>query len=152
MPQTHKQTKENAVANHLELPAQLTNLPDFIDFVQNRAAQLAFPPQRVKEIELVLEEALVNIIKYAYAPGAHGNLTIKLVETENSRLRIEIKDRGVSFNPLVQSKPDVDMKLMERPIGGLGILLIKELTDELNWRRKESKNCLTLIFAKRYHA
>lgn len=152
MPQVHKQTKKNAVANHLELPAQLTNLPNFIDFVQNRAAQLAFSPKRVKEIGLVLEEALVNIIKYAYPPNSPGNLTIKLVETKNSRLRIEIKDRGISFNPLAQSAPNIEMELMDRPIGGLGILLIKELTDELSWCRKKSENRLTLIFAKGRHA
>jgi anti-sigma regulatory factor (Ser/Thr protein kinase) len=42
------------------------------------------------------------------------------------------------------------MELMQRPIGGLGILLIKELTDELSWCREEGKNSLTLIFAKRH--
>jgi len=145
----HKRTDKTA-AELLELPAKITNLPHFIEFVQDRAARLEFSPKRVQEIELVLEEALVNIIKYAYPASSPGNLTIKLIETENSCLCIEIRDRGVLFNPLAQNDPDVEMELMERPIGGLGILLIKELTDELSWNREEHENCLTLIFAKRH--
>jgi len=146
----HKRTNEAAAANHLELPTGLTNLPHFIDFVRNQACRLDFPPKRIQEIELVLEEALVNIIKYAYPPDSTGNLTIMATNTGDNRLRIEISDHGIPFNPLTQSDTDVEMELMERPIGGLGILLIKELTDELHWDRKEDKNSLTLIFARRH--
>lgn len=63
---------------------------------------------------------------------------------------ITIRDHGIPFNPLTLTSPDLETELMERPIGGLGILLIKELTDELSWERKEGKNSLTLIFAKRH--
>ncbi len=150
IPQPHKQTEENATANHLELPARLENLPRFIEFVQDRAVQLGFSPKRVQEIELVLEEALVNVIKYAYPTNSAGNLTILAANTGESRLHVEIMDRGVPFNPLIQNDPDVEIELMERPIGGLGILFIKELTDELSWSRENDKNNLTLIFAKRH--
>ena len=150
IPQPHKQLAETEAANHLELPARLTNLPHFIDFVRNQACRLDFPPKQIQEIELVLEEALVNIIKYAYPTDSPGNLTIMVTDTGESRLHIETSDHGIPFNPLTQSDPDVEIELMERPIGGLGILLIKELTDELSWDRKEGKNSLTLIFAKRH--
>ncbi len=150
MPQPHKQTDATAVADRLELTADLTNLPHFIDFVGNQARRLEFPPKRIQEIELVLEEALVNTIKYAYPDDAPGKLTLELVQVAKNCLRIEIQDHGVPFNPLIQSAPDVDLTLEERPIGGLGILLIKELTDELDWYRKDYMNHLTLTFTRRY--
>ena len=138
------------MADRLELTADLTNLPYFIDFVCNQACRLEFPPKRIQEIELVLEEALVNTIKYAYPDSAQGNLTLELLQVAKNCLRIEIQDHGVPFNPLVQSAPDVDLALEERPIGGLGILLIKELTDKLDWYRKDDRNHLTLTFTRRH--
>ncbi len=150
MPRPHKQTKANAVADRLELSADLSNLQHFIDFVCSKARRLGFPPQRIQEIELVLEEALVNTIEYAYPDGAAGNLTLKLEQTAADCLCLEIQDHGVPFNPLAQSDPDIDLTLEERPVGGLGILLIKELADELNWYRKDNRNHFTLTFSRRH--
>ena len=64
------------------------------------------------------------------------------------KLGLEIRDRGISFNPLERADPDLEAGLMERPIGGLGIVLMKELTDGIAWHRENDENCLTIIFAQ----
>lgn len=147
--QPHNLLKESMV-NRLELAADLKNLTDFIKFVCDQAHRLKFSPQRIQEIELVLEEALVNIIEYAYPVNLPGRLILQFTDIAENRLSIEIRDCGVQFNPLAQSDPDVDIKLMERPVGGLGILLMKELADELTWHREKGENCFTLVFTKRH--
>ena len=136
--------------NHLKLPAELKNLPHFMTFVCEQARELGFSPKRTQEIELVLEEALVNVIEYAYPANQPGCLILNLKSEADGELHLEIRDRGVSFNPLERADPDLEAGLMERPIGGLGIFLIKELTDGISWHRESDENCLTIIFSQRH--
>lgn len=136
-------------ADHLELTADLKNLPCCMAFVSDRARQLGFSSKRIAEIELVIEEALINIIDYAY-PDQNGCLKLELkTEPENS-FRLRITDQGAAFNPLERKAPDLEAGLMERPIGGLGIFLIKELADDIFWQRQGNENHLTIIFTKRH--
>ncbi|MEA1921329.1 MAG: ATP-binding protein [Pseudomonadota bacterium] len=136
--------------NLLELPAKLENLPRFMTFVCEQARQFDFTDKRTLEIELVLEEALVNVIEYAYPAEQPGNLILHLEGKHDGKLHLEIKDRGVSFNPLERAAPDLEAELMERPIGGLGIFLMKELTDGITWHREDNENCLSIIFEPRH--
>ncbi|MCD6292080.1 MAG: ATP-binding protein, partial [Deltaproteobacteria bacterium] len=127
---------EPIVPNLLELPAKLDNLPRFITFVCTRAQQFGFAAKRISEIELVLEEALVNVIEYAYPTGQPGCIKLNLEHQNDGKLHLEIRDRGVSFNPLEQAEPNLETELMERTIGRLGIVLMKQLTDGIAWHRK----------------
>ena len=138
------------MTKQLELLAELKNLPHFMAFVCEEAREQGFSPQRRQEIELVLEEALVNIIEYAYPSKQLGSLTLHLKGAVKDQLRLEIRDRGVLFNPLERIDPDREADLMERPIGGLGIILMKELTDDMTWQRKNGENCLSIIFEPRH--
>lgn len=137
------------VADQLKLPAELTNLPKFIGFAAKQARQRGFTPKRTQDVELVVEEALVNVMEYAYSDQT-GMITLRARPEPLERLVFEIKDQGEIFNPLDRDPPDVQSELMERPVGGLGILLIKKLADELFWQRQENENCLTIIFTKRH--
>jgi len=138
---------ENSItAEQRELTAELKNLPHFIISAANMARKLHFTAKQIQEIELVLEEALVNIIKYAYPPDRPGSLTLKLKGEHDGRLTLQIRDRGIPFNPLLRTDPDLEAGLMERPVGGLGIVLMKTLTDEISWHREHEENCLTIIF------
>jgi len=140
----------STAAESLELTAELKNLPHFIIFAAGRARRLGFPEKQLQEIELVLEEALVNIIEYAYPADRPGTLTMEVKRENGGHLKLRLKDRGVRFNPLLRTDPDLDAGLMERPIGGLGIVLMKKLTDEISWHRENEENCLTITFAPRH--
>jgi len=141
---------ESGRGNRLILPAEINNLPHFISFVCKKAEELKFSAKRRLEIELVLEEALVNIMEYAYPADKPKELILSILNKDNNELHIEIRDRGVSFDPFDKSEPDLEADLMDRPIGGLGIVLIKELTDALSWHRDNLENCLSITFAKRH--
>ncbi len=146
MPKSRKQD----TVNHLRLKAELENLPSFLTFVSPRAQQLGFAEKQLLEIELVLEEILVNIIKYAYSAERTqaGWIDLNLKCKPDDRLHLEIRDRGTPFNPLEQADPDLEAGLMERPIGGLGIYFIKKLADNLSWHRENNENCLNITFAQ----
>ena len=90
---------------------------------------------------LALEEAVSNVMLYAY-PDKSGQV---LVECDKSdKLVFTITDSGVPFDPTQQKEPDVTQNLDERPIGGLGIFLVRQIMDDIRYERKDNKNILTL--------
>ncbi len=131
----------------IELPAAMENLPRFLSFSAEAATRQGFPPARRNQIGLALEEALVNIISYAYA-GDRGRISLEARPRDDGSLAFLIRDRGRPFNPLAKADPDLDSELAERPVGGLGIYLIRQFSDETDWQRCENENRLTLVFTK----
>lgn len=94
------------------------------------------------EIKLALDEAVTNVIQYAY-PGTTGDIHID-VACENKQLKITITDKGIAFNPLENKEPDVTLPLEERPIGGLGIFLVKQLMTDVSYQRSDGYNILKM--------
>ena len=127
------------------LPATMENFEKMIKFIRNGAAAAGFDSEMVNKINLACEEALVNVIKYAY-PDKVGDveITYKIINGEKG-LQIEIIDRGISFNPLSIVEPDITAPVEERPIGGLGIYMVLNIMDKVNYRRDKDRNILTLI-------
>jgi anti-sigma regulatory factor (Ser/Thr protein kinase) len=83
-------------------------------------------------------------MEYAYPANTEGTVEIK-VEADASQLRFILIDSGAEFDPTEASKADTTLSLDERPIGGLGIFLVRNMLDSINYERKEGKNILTLI-------
>jgi anti-sigma regulatory factor (Ser/Thr protein kinase) len=97
------------------------------------------------DIHLVVEEAVINVISYAFQDDKEHEIEI-LVITNSNLLSIEIIDDGMEFNPINVCDPaDLNAPLEDRRVGGLGIYLIKKLMTEVNYKRFENKNILTLI-------
>ena len=94
-------------------------------------------------VNLALEEALANVIMYAYPEGEKGAAELTL-EVVNGQICATISDTGVPFNPLEQKEADLDVSLEERQIGGLGIHLIKEIMDEVEYAHEEGRNVLRM--------
>lgn len=120
-------------------PGQLALLYEFLE-------QLAYScgistPQQM-EIKLALDEAVTNVIQYAY-PGTTGDIRID-IECDNRKLKITITDKGIPFNPLENKEPDITLPLEERPIGGLGIFLVKQLMADVSYQRSDGYNILTM--------
>lgn len=94
-------------------------------------------------VNLALEEALANVIMYAYPEGTRGEVTLTAKVADNA-ICMEIKDEGTPFNPLQQQEANLDVSLEERQIGGLGIHLIKEIMDEVEYVYEDGRNELRM--------
>ena len=126
------------------LPAQPTSLTQWIAFVADCAIAEGVPPKRVAEIELAVEEALVNICQYAYRHRA-GEVEVRCTRGAAQRFLIELIDAGEPFNLLAMPPPELTANLDQRPVGGLGVLLIRSLVDHIAYRREGSRNVLQLV-------
>lgn len=94
-------------------------------------------------INLVLEEVVSNVIFYAYDDTLKHEINIDL-SLQNNLLTIVITDDGKPFDPTSNQLPDINLKVEERPVGGLGIFLISKIMTEVYYERKENLNILTL--------
>ena len=121
--------------------ASIENLDDVIDFVNTELERKSCPPNLLNQIDLAVEEIFVNIANYAYAPTS-GCVTISIAVEEDAVVRFE--DTGRFFNPLEHPEPDLDKPLMEREIGGLGIVFVKKTMDNVDYMRIDDKNVLTI--------
>lgn len=95
------------------------------------------------QLMLAVEEAVVNVMNYAYPKGTKGDIHI-LAEANDQRLKFVISDRGMPFDPTTRKEVDTTLSAEERPIGGLGIHLITQLMDSINYERRNNMNVLTL--------
>lgn len=130
-------------AEELRIAAKVENLPEVIEFA-TRSLTDACPMRERTHIELVTEEIYVNIASYAY-PEGDGFVTIRRSGGEGpDGLTLTFIDDGVRYDPLARPDPDFTLPVDERPIGGLGVFLVKELVDEAHYEYKEGKNILTV--------
>ncbi len=127
----------------LFVPAHLENLEKMFAFVREGARRQGFDKEQINKIQLACEEALVNVINYAY-PGKNGDLEI-IYNNKETGLEIEIIDSGIAFDPLTLPEPNIQAPMEERRIGGLGIFMIRKIMDEVKYKRDRGHNILTLI-------
>lgn len=115
--------------------------------VETLAEQENWPPGFTFRVNLVLEEFGINIMNHGHAGGLHAfDITLT---SEPDSLLIEFTDDGKPFNPLEDAPlPDTEAALEDRPIGGLGIHLVRKMTDRMHYRREDSKNHSTMIMRK----
>jgi len=92
--------------------------------------------------DLVIEELVTNTIKYGYDDAAAHRICVK-VTFADGRLSIEVRDNGHPFDPLAQEAPDLSLPADERPIGGLGIHLVRQMTDHVRYERQGNENVVT---------
>lgn len=132
-------------AKRLTLPATLESLTPFRDFVRGGAAGSGIPPEQIEKLDLVLEEILVNVARYAYSP-AEGEVDVSYWQTGPAMLCVEVADSGRPFDPLQADPPDLSRGLSDRPIGGLGVFLIRALVDSIAYRHEGGRNILSFRF------
>ncbi|MDD2613208.1 MAG: ATP-binding protein [Bacteroidales bacterium] len=112
--------------------------------IENLAEKWELPVPLTMNLNLVLEEAVSNVIFYAFNDHQKHLIQISLA-LENKILTVEIVDDGIPFDPLSQKLPDITLPVEERPIGGLGILLILKIMDQVSYSRQNNQNRLTLV-------
>lgn len=116
---------------------------EIVDFIMQTEEVRAYPPVSYA-VRLACEEVIVNIIQYAYPAGADEYIRVNL-SVESKRLRIEISDGGIPFNPIDKPLPDITLEAEAREIGGLGIFLTRQMMDIAEYEYKEGENRLLLI-------
>lgn len=125
--------------------AHLDNLYDMLLFVRTEAEALGFDEIEISKIELAAEEALVNIISYGY-PAESGDIEITCEKANKNGLKITLKDDGIPFNPLTNSKKfEPDAPLEARSVGGYGVFFIMKIMDEVEYKRDSDRNILTMV-------
>lgn len=118
-------------------------LSSLAEFLEGLAVEWNLNTEILMNINLVLEEAFVNVINYAYEDQLEHEITIR-IQREQDTILMEVEDDGIPFNPLDWDEPDQNSPIEDRPVGGLGIFLIKQLMTEVKYKRNLEKNTLLL--------
>lgn len=106
------------------------------------AREAELPELQMRQLELLIEEIFVNISRYSYPENSPGSVTISYTVPKAGELSVEVGDEGIEFDPLNAPAPDLTLDLEDRPIGGLGILLLKTLAGSLSYQREQGWNRL----------
>ena len=131
------------ISRELKLVATAESLNDVNAFIEGWLEELEAAPKASMQLMVALEELFVNIAHYAYAPG-HGDAFVKATfDSTNRMFTIELKDCGTPFDPLAKEDPDITLPAEERPIGGLGIYMVKKSMDVFNYERSDNMNIVT---------
>ena len=134
---------ELTLQRHLHLTNDVMEAPRLTDFINDVCQSLGIEEILTMQLTLAVEEAAVNVMNYAYEPGTVGTVDLD-AETGDGELKIIISDSGVAFDPTQKAEADITLTAEERPIGGRGIFLVRQIMDNVNYRRQDGRNILTL--------
>lgn len=112
-------------------------------FIEETGRKFGLNEERIGELNLVLEEAVSNVIFYAY-PGKSGCRVEVNLTKENGILEVMICDSGLPFDPTARLEPDIHLAPDEREIGGLGIFLVQQIMDTVRYSRENGQNVLRM--------
>ena len=130
--------------NDLDIEAEESNLQTVLDFIDKHLDAVDCPPKAKMQIEVAAEEIFINIASYAYAPDK-GRATVRVeVSPDPVTVTITFIDQGMPYDPLAKEDPDVTLKAEDRPVGGLGIFMVKKTMDDVTYEYKDGKNILRI--------
>jgi anti-sigma regulatory factor (Ser/Thr protein kinase) len=121
------------------ISADIAHLDDVLAFADEAARDL--PQKSRNQLAMAVEEIFVNITHYAYENG--GEVQI-IVDEQGDKLSLSFIDAGVPYNPLIKDDPDVTLSAEQRQIGGLGIFMVKKLTDGCEYAYVDGMNVFTI--------
>lgn len=127
----------------LETTATLEALSELAQFLEEKSQALGLSSRDRQALELTADEAVTNVINYAYPEGSPGPVRVRLAK-EGDWLVMTIEDDGEAFNPVGVEAPDLDSSLEERRIGGLGLYLMEKMMDRVERTRSQGVNRLVL--------
>ena len=126
------------------VPARLNEVDQIRRFLREYLLGLALKEEDELKIELALHEICVNIAMYAYPEGRNGDLSLRIWRDDAS-LFMEVRDRGIPFDPAKKPNPDLLTRVRHGKRGGLGVYFFKTLMDGFTYRREGGENVLTVF-------
>lgn len=128
----------------LTIRAKTENLEKVQEFVREELKRCNVSARSRMKVDLVVEELFVNISSYAY-PSGEGDATVQVeVDVPAKSVSITFIDSGIPYNPVEKEDPDITLSAEERTLGGLGIFLAKQSTNEMKYQYEDNKNILTI--------
>jgi serine/threonine-protein kinase RsbW len=122
------------------------SVAEIVSFVTGLAARGGLPAEKVARLEVAIEEWATNVCRHSYR-GESGGLAVE-VRRADPAIVIEFRDDGEPFDPTAAKDPDVTLPLAERAPGGLGLLLIRRMVDEVHYRRDGERNVVTFTMRR----
>ncbi len=129
---------------YLNVKSDREQLEGVIDAVLELGEREEWAPECSYRVHLALEELVLNVMDYGYDDNFH-DIEINVISSAES-VTVEIVDSGKAFDPLHDApEPDLDASVNERRIGGLGVHLVKTLMDQMDYKRENEQNRLTIV-------
>ncbi len=133
-----------AVTYRKKISASTQNLSDVREFVSRHAEHHGFTSRQIADVQLAVDEACTNIIKHAYNYDASKELSIEL-EFDDEKMNVTLTDQGIGFDVERYKKPDLKKQIARKKRGGMGVYLIRNLMDEVNYYVESRENVLRMI-------
>lgn len=127
----------------LILQNEMAEISKLAIFIEELGEEFGLSPELVFNLNLVLEEAVSNVILYAYPKEEHQTISL-IARKKDNQLIFVLTDSGKEFDPTQAPDADITLSAEDRPIGGLGIFLIRQIMNTVEYQRIEGKNVLTL--------
>ena len=128
---------------NLTLPNDVQEVPKLAGFIDEFCETCGIDMSTTMSLNLAIEEAVVNVMDYAYPNGGKGDVYIE-AECDDDMMTFIIRDNGIPFDPTKASEVDTTLSAEERPIGGLGIHLVRTIMDTEEYSYTDGQNVLTL--------
>ena len=127
----------------LRIRNQMTELEKVNQFIGEISEELGLSMEMTMDLNLVIEELVVNVVSYAYPQGTDGEIEL-MVTSDDKELTLVLSDQGREFDPTSKEDSDMSVNPAERELGGMGIFLVKNIMDEVTYKRFKGKNLLTM--------
>ena len=134
---------ENEIKRQLTLPNDVKQVPLLAEFIDGICEAAEVDMMLTMQLNLAIEEAVVNVMNYAYPAGTEGTVCID-AQVSNGVLQFVISDSGAPFDPTARAEVDTTLSAEERGIGGLGIHIVRQIMDSIDYKRVDGRNVLTL--------
>lgn len=138
---TIKQHGES-IQRSITLPNDIATITQLSEFVETVCEEKGLDMALTMNLNLALEEAVVNVMSYAY-PDSQGDVKVDIIIDDQKVVSI-LTDSGIPFDPTQKGDVDTTLPAEERPIGGLGIHLVKQIMDKVSYQYVDNQNILTL--------
>ena len=139
-----KTTRTQILNSNIVIMNDIQQLPELKSFIDDIVEKLKLQESIAMQLNLALEEAILNIMKYAFPANTKGNIDIS-AQADDVQLKFIIVNSGTAFNPTVTKNADVTLSAEEHQTDGLEIHLVRQYMDSVYYKRIDDKNILTLI-------
>lgn len=138
--------------NILSVPGDLDALEDVSEYIAIAAGSAGLNAKSSYKLRLAVDEIVTNIITHGYAPGEGGGSIHLYTVLDEHKLCVRVEDYAPAFDPNQALAPDLTLSVEERPVGGLGLFLVRQSVDEFVYERVGNRNRNILVVNRAYQA